>query len=75
MLGSAPRLVHTRIGAMALAGAGWWLVGVLLASVGPDSTTNVALLLQLLGLFTLSLSGVIYGIYWWADYLRSKFDW
>lgn len=69
------RRSHPWLVAIALAGAGWWLVGFVLGLVGPEALTGVGWLVHLLGLATVLLSGVAYGILWWADYVQAAFGW
>lgn len=63
---------HRRLFAMALAGAGWWLIGLLLWFFGPPAIRVPFALVHFLGLGTVAAVGVLYGILWWASFLRSK---
>lgn len=66
------RFSHPRLAAVALAGFGWWLLGLLLGAAGPDSLGYASSVVHLLGLGTLVLAGVVYGILWWTDELKSR---
>lgn len=66
------RFDHPRLAAAALAGFGWWLIGLLLGVAGPDSLGYVSSVTHLLGLGTLVLVGVVYGVLWWTGELNSR---
>lgn len=68
------RFDHPRLAALALAGFGWWLIGLLLGAAGPDSLGALSSVTHLLGLATLVVVGVAYGVLWWSDYLRTRID-
>lgn len=57
---------------IALAGVGWWVIGLLAWLFGPSVVRVPALLVHLLGLGTVVLLGLLYGFFWWADFIRSK---
>lgn len=69
------RRSHPWLVAIALAGAGWWLVGLVLGLAAPGALTGVGWLIHLLGLATVLLSGAAYGILWWADYVQAALGW
>lgn len=66
---------HPWLVAIALAGAGWWLIGLVLGLVAPGASAGVGWLIHLLGLATVLLSGAAYGILWWADYVQAALGW
>lgn len=65
---------HPRLVAVALAGAGWWILGLVLWLLGPPQLRNVSFLIHLLGLGTLVLTGLVYGFKWWGGFIRSKLE-
>lgn len=66
------KLSHPRLAAVALAGAGWWLLGLAVGLAGPASLGGAAAVVHGLGLLTLLATGVVYLVLWWADYAESK---
>jgi hypothetical protein len=66
------RLSHPRLAAVALAGAGWWILGLVVGVAGPASLGGTAAVVHGLGLVTLLATGVLYVALWWADYAESK---
>ena len=65
------RFEHPVLAAGALMGAGWWVLGLLLGTVGPASLGYVSSVLHLLGLATLLLTGSIYALMWWGNWLTT----
>lgn len=68
----ADRFTHSRLLAMALAGAGWWFVGLVVGLAGPSWLGGTAALVHALGLLTLAGCGVLYVAFWWASYAERK---
>ncbi|WP_135536089.1 hypothetical protein [Halostella pelagica] len=66
------RFVHPRLAAIALAGGGWWTIGILAWLVGPSSLRGTAMIVHLFGFATLALAGGIFGVLWWTNYVRGK---
>ena len=72
VLGPIRNSTHPRLASIALAGGGWWVVGLILWAVGPQSVVVPAVLVPLLGLATVVLASVAYAILWWASYGRER---
>lgn len=66
------RFTHPRLAAVALAGFGWWLIGLLIGIAWPGALGYVSSVLHLLGLGTLILAAVIYGVLWWTNELKKR---
>lgn len=66
------RFTNPRLAAVALAGFGWWFIGLLIGVAGPDKLGYVSSVLHLLGLGTLILAGVVYGVLWWTNELKTR---
>ena len=65
------RFEHPLLAAGALMGVGWWALGLLLGSLGPDSLGYLSSVLHLLGLATLVLVGSVYAVVWWGTWLTA----
>lgn len=68
------RFSHPRLAGLALVGFGWWVIGLFLGLFGPDSLGFLSSVMHLLGLVTLVVCGIAYGLLWWGDYFRTRFD-
>lgn len=67
------RFEHRRLVAVGCAGVGWWVIGLILWLVGPPAIRAPFALIHFLGLGTIVVVGLLYGLLWWASFLRSKF--
>lgn len=66
------RFAHPRLVVLALAGGGWWIVGLAFVLFGPARVRGLSILVHLTGLALVTLAAVLFGILWWADVVRSK---
>lgn len=71
-MGTLDRFAHPRIAALALAGAGWWVVGLLFLLLGPSHVRGLSTVVHLVGLTLVTVAAAAFGIIWWSDVVRSK---
>lgn len=70
------RFAHPWLAALAAAGAVWLLLSFPVGYLGPrvhPLFTTFSLILHVLGVATVLLSGIVFGILWWTTYLNGKF--
>lgn len=69
---SLDRFTHPRLVALALVGGGWWVGGLLFLLFGPSRIQGLSVLVHLAGLVLVAVAAVLFGIFWWADTIRTR---
>jgi len=70
------RFSHPWLVAIAAAGGVWLVVSFPTALLGQyvsPAFTPLSVVLHLLGMSVILLSGIVFGILWWANYVEEKF--